>query len=127
MGSGRERALVAPPLGHASTSLEIDSNESLAYWLLRDSLATAQQRASFVYMYFYEELCLYSMVMFTHSTVQQTRDPYSRRILLVVNCYSGTALAQATDAEPKNRSSEIRVSGGASAVATSERARQQGL
>ena len=47
MCRGRDRTLVAPPLGHASTSLEIDSNESLAYWLLRDSLATAQQRAFF--------------------------------------------------------------------------------
>ena len=41
--------LLAPSSGHASTSLELDSNESLAYGLLRDSLATAQQRASFVY------------------------------------------------------------------------------
>ena len=44
--------LLAPSSGHASTSLELDSNESLAYWLLRDSLATAQQRASFVIVVF---------------------------------------------------------------------------
>ena len=33
MCRGRDRTLVAPPLGQASTPLEIDSNESLAYWL----------------------------------------------------------------------------------------------
>ena len=47
MCRGRDRTLVAPPLGQASTPLEIESYESLVYWLLRDSLATAQQRAFF--------------------------------------------------------------------------------